>query len=269
MGSSESAAASAPASTEAAPAGAQDSEESFRTAPGGRSVIVGDVHGCREELEALLAGVQFAPRADRLVLVGDLIARGPDPHGVLGLIERYGADAVRGNHEDTLLRGRGDPTRVSGEYRSLAETLSEDEWRLLERMPLWLDLPEHDVRVVHAGVVPGMAIEKTPTDALLRIRAIDERGGWTDDKHAPTLWGAVYEGPPHVVFGHNALTEPQLHEWATGIDTGCVYGGRLSALVLSSGERLPRGRGALALLVSVPARRVYRPITPKKERTAR
>jgi calcineurin-like phosphoesterase family protein len=226
---------------------------SSEAAAGGRTVIVGDVHSCREELEALLAALRFTPGPDRLVFVGDIIARGPDPHGVLELIERYGARTVRGNHEDTLLRGRSDPTRVSGEYRRLAEALSADEWRLVERMPLWIDLPEHDLRVVHAGVVPGMAIEKTPADALLRIRAIDEHGAWTDDKQAPTLWGAVYEGPPHVVFGHNALTEPQLHPWATGIDTGCVYGGRLTALVLPA---------------RVQARRVYRPISTKKESPA-
>jgi len=132
-------------------------------------------------------------------------------------------------------------------------------------MPLWIDLPEHRLRVVHAGVVPGQTIETTPADALLRIRAIDARGEWTDDKQAPILWGTLYEGPPHVVFGHNALTEPQLHPWATGIDTGCVYGGRLTALVLAAREPVPRGREVLAKLVSVPARRVYRPVGEKRE----
>jgi hypothetical protein len=238
---------------------------SSEDASGGRTIVVGDVHGCREEVEALLAAVRFAVQSDRLVFVGDLVARGPDPRGVLGLVEGYGARAVRGNHEARLLEGRRDPTRVSGEYRRLAEALTADEWRTLENMPLWIDLPEHELRVVHAGVVPGKKIENTPADALLRIRAIDAHGEWTDDKNAPTLWGTRYEGPPHVVFGHNALTEPQLHEWATGIDTGCVYGGRLTAVVLAAGEPMPRGRGALAKLTSVPAKHVYRPIPERKE----
>lgn len=235
------------------------------TAGGGRTVIVGDVHGCREELEALLQTVRFVSNLDRLVFVGDLVARGPDSRGVLGVANRHGARVVRGNHEARLLQGRADAALVSGEYRRLAEELTGDEWRILESMPLWLDLPEHDLRVVHAGVIPGKSIEKTSVDALLRIRAIDQHGGWTDDKQAPVLWGTLYEGPPHVVFGHNALTEPQLHAWATGIDTGCVYGGRLTAMVLATGEPVPRGRAALAKLVSVPARRVYRPIGDKKE----
>lgn len=232
---------------------------------GGRTLIVGDVHGCRDELEALLESLRFTRGVDELVLVGDLVARGPDSRGVLQLVEHWEARAVRGNHDAKLLEGRTDPTRVSGEYRRLAEGLSENEWRTLENMPLWIDLPAHGVRVVHAGVVPGRPVEETPADALLRIRAIDEHGHWTDDKQAPTLWGMRYEGPPHVVFGHNALTDPQLHEWATGIDTGCVYGGRLTAVVLAAGEPMPRGRGALAKLASVRARRAYRPIEDRKE----
>ncbi|HXX65914.1 MAG TPA: metallophosphoesterase [Polyangiaceae bacterium] len=231
----------------------------------GRTVIVGDVHGCREELEALLEALHFISHVDRLVFVGDLVARGPDSRGVLGLMERHGARAVRGNHEARLLEGRADAGLVSGEYRRLAEALCEREWRLLEGMPLWIDLPEHGLRVVHAGVVPGRAIETTPTNALLRIRAIEPGGEWTDDKHAPVLWGTLYQGPPHVVFGHNALTDPQLHPWATGIDTGCVYGGRLTALVLAAREPVPRGHAVLAKLASVPARRVYRAIGEKKE----
>jgi hypothetical protein len=62
-----------------------------------------------------------------------------------------------------------------------------------------------------------------------------------------------------VVFGHNSLEEPQLHEWATGIDTGCVYGNRLTALVLDPGEPPPRGRAVRSKLVSVAARRRYYP----------
>ncbi len=70
-----------------------------------RTVIVGDVHGCRAELEALLARVAFGT-GDRLVMVGDLVVRGPDPAGTLDLLASLGARAVRGNHEDRLLRCR-------------------------------------------------------------------------------------------------------------------------------------------------------------------
>jgi hypothetical protein len=227
-----------------------------------RTVVVGDVHGCRKELEELLEKVRFEMGSDRLVFVGDLVARGPDTPGVLALARELGAMAVRGNHEDKVLAGRTDPGTIDGEHRRIAESLDAVEWRQLAAMPLWVDLPEHALRVVHAGVVPGQPVEQTPPEALLKMRALDSRGRWTDAKSERPLWGEVYVGPPHVVFGHNALDEPLLHKWATGLDTGCVYGRALTALVLERDELMPRGRSVRRKLVSVSARRKYHP--PKR-----
>jgi hypothetical protein len=237
----------------------------------GRTVIVGDVHGCRVELETLLVKTHWAEGVDRLFFVGDLVARGPDSRGVLALVEKLGGRAVRGNHEDKLLRARDEgspgapgrgrnlavPTRLEGEHERLAAQLSQEDWYFLEQMPLWIDLAEHGVRLVHAGVVPGKPIERTPREALLTIRAVDASGRWSDAKERRPLWGEQYVGTPHVVFGHNALLEPQLHSWATGIDTGCVYGGRLTALVLDERQPMPRGIDAARMLASVPAQRSY------------
>jgi len=223
----------------------------------GRTVIVGDVHGCSSELETLLQHIEFAPRSDSLVLVGDVVARGPDSQGVLALMVRLGATSVRGNHEGKLLgwRRRGKP--LGPDHDSLGRALSDDEWRILEAMPLWIDLPEHGLRVVHAGVVPGLDVDRCPPEALLKMRTVDAKGRWSDEPDAGVPWGALYEGPPHVVFGHHARAEPQVHPWATGIDTGCVYGGRLTALVLSKGEPVPRGAAVREHLESVPAMRRY------------
>jgi Calcineurin-like phosphoesterase len=223
------------------------------------TVIVGDVHGCAAELEELMDEVRLTEGRDQLVLVGDLVVRGPDSHGALALARKLGAKTVRGNHENKLLAWRRDGRSLGTEHARVARELSEDEWHMLEAMPLWMDLPSHGVRVVHAGVVPGVAVELTPPEALLKIRTIDARGRWSDEPDAGPLWGSRYPGPPHVVFGHNARATPQLHAWATGIDTGCVYGGRLTAVVLSEGEPMPRGDAARALLRSVRARRAYHP----------
>ncbi len=222
----------------------------------GRTVIIGDVHGCTQEVEDLLLAVRFSATGDRVVFVGDLVVRGPDPLGTLALLRRLGARAVRGNHEQKLLDGRAGG-RLGAQHQRVASELGEEDWRAIEAMPLWLDLPAHGVRVVHAGTIPGFPVESTPPAALLTMRTIDAAGRWSDKRDAGTPWGRVYSGPPHVVFGHNAASEPQLHAWATGIDTGCVYGGRLTALVLDEGEPIPRGEGARAKLVSVPASRRY------------
>ncbi|HLV20844.1 MAG TPA: hypothetical protein VKZ49_08175, partial [Polyangiaceae bacterium] len=78
------------------------------------------------------------------------------------------------------------------------------------------------------------------------------------------LWGARYTGPPHLVFGHNAREGVQLHPWATGLDSGCVYGGALTAMVLEAAEPVPPAAERQRVLVSVPARRVYfQPQKPK------
>lgn len=221
-----------------------------------RTLIVGDVHGCRDELESLLEKAAITA-SDRVVFVGDLIVRGPDPKGVLDLVQKLGARVVRGNHEDRLLASRKDPKYPLGDAQkaTIAE-MRKRHWAMIEGWPLWLDLPEHGVRVVHAGVVPGLPIEKQDPHAIMYMRSLGP-GNEPHEKRGEVLWGARYTGPPHVVFGHNARAEVQIHPWATGLDTGAVYGGRLTGMLLETGERPPPVGERLGCLISVPARRRY------------
>jgi hypothetical protein len=236
----------------------------------GRTVIVGDVHGCVDELAALLDAVRF-DTGDRLVLVGDVVVRGPDSLGVLDIVRRTGAVLVRGNHEERLLSSRAGAQAIGPAARPIkplgrlhaevAARLRPVDWAIMEAAPLYYFLPDHEVCVIHAGLVPGVPIEEQRRTTLLSIRGLGEAGEPVD-RRGGVLWGVSYQGPPHIVFGHNAGVSPQLHPWATGIDTGCVYGGALTALVLDEGARVPRDVVARKrLLVTVPARREYsRPI---------
>lgn len=220
----------------------------IRGAPSGghRTIIVGDVHGCATELDALLDRLSFST-GDRLVFVGDLVARGPDTLGVLDIARRTGAIVVRGNHEQNLLTPFEAASKL---HRELIASLRPIDWTLVKTSPLSLDLPEHEIRVVHAGLDPALPFEQQAPDTLMRIRTVKRRG--------PVLWGTCYEGPPHIVFGHHAAQGLQLHPWATGLDTGCVYGGRLTALVLAAGQKMPQDLEARKkLLVSEPARKVW------------
>ena len=231
-----------------------------------RTVIVGDVHGCAGELSTLLDTIAFTS-GDQLVLVGDLVARGPDSLGVLDIARTTGALIVRGNHEQKLLdwfgprgaRARGGvapKAPIGSIHRDLALELRPHDWSLIETSKLWIDLPEHDVRVVHAGIDPAIPFERQLPDTLMRIRTVVAPGSKRGRGHV--LWGERYVGPPHIVFGHNAAPGLQLHSWATGLDTGCVYGGRLTAMVLAKGQKVPRAIAARrAVLVSQPARRVW------------
>jgi len=225
-----------------------------------RTIIIGDVHGCSRELEQLLERLHAGP-GDNLVFVGDLVNRGPDSTGVLRLVRELGARSVLGNHEQRLIaarvsraQGKTGP-RLGSSLERLMSELSEEDWRQIEAMPLKIDLPEHGLRVVHGGVVPGVPFEALEPSIVTRIRSIADDG--TPSEKWGTPWGARYTGPPHVVFGHNARAVPQLHPDATGLDTGCVYGGRLTALVLAAGSQVPPPHEREQALVSVQAERVY------------
>jgi calcineurin-like phosphoesterase family protein len=218
------------------------------------TVIVGDVHGCADELRDVLRAAGHR-RGDRLVLVGDLVAKGPDSHGVLQLAREEKALAVLGNHDAHALRARseaaaGGDREVKPERRQVLDTLTGDDWAYLEALPLFVRLgPEKrgapPVAVVHAGAVPGIPLEKQDREHLLTLRSI-RPDGTPSKKIEARPWAALWRGPELLVFGHDAVRGLQEHPWATGLDTGCVYGGRLTALIL------PERR-----LVSVPARRVY------------
>lgn len=221
-----------------------------------RTVIVGDVHGCASELEALLDRIAFSS-GDRLIFVGDLVARGPSSLGVLDIARSTGAVVVRGNHEQKLLDWQAAPLAakppIGKLHRDLARSLRPVDWTMLATSKIELDLPEHGLRVVHAGIDPNLTWDEQDPNTMMRIRTVPGDAG-----ERQVLWGARYAGPPHVVFGHNAAPGLQLHPWATGLDTGCVYGGRLTAIVLANGQRIPRAVAARrALLVSEPARQVW------------
>jgi hypothetical protein len=237
-----------------------------------RTIVVGDVHGCRDELERLLDLVKYDEK-DELFFLGDLLSRGPDPRGVLSIMRRAGARGVRGNHDDVLLKWRaavqsGDSDAHLGKAkRKLAEELDSADWSVLESLELYIDLPDHELRLVHAGVVPGVPIEAQDEQSLLCMRYLGPRNepiekigvprGEAVEKDGIVLWGRRYTGPPHVVFGHNAQLEPQLHPWATGIDTGVVYGERLTAMVLEKDQRVPSVDDRRKVLFSVRAKEHY------------
>jgi diadenosine tetraphosphatase ApaH/serine/threonine PP2A family protein phosphatase len=226
----------------------------------GRSIFIGDVHSCATELSELLSAVAVTAD-DHVYFAGDLLTRGPDARGVLRLFRALHARSAVGNHEQRLLslraaQKKGDAgLNLNSSHAELCAQLSDEDWATLESLPLWLDVPEHGVRVVHAGVVPGVPIERQDPWLLTHIRSIDAHGKPSEKWGA--LWGSLYRGSPHIVFGHNARQRPQLHPDATGLDTACVYGGALTALVLPAGALPPPPDTRLDALISVRAQRIY------------
>lgn len=209
-----------------------------------RTIIVGDIHGCYDELIDLLDKVNFGGR-DRVVSVGDLIVKGQKNREVLDLFmtdERF--SSVIGNH-DLALRRRwnGEDVELKPSQREAHRELKADKERYapyLNAQPFMIDLGTH--LVVHAGLRPNVALYSQTTGDLTELRTI----GAYRDSDAGTPWYEVYDGKKIVLFGHWVSTEPRLGPKAIGLDTGCVCGNRLTAYILETGE-----------FQSVPARRVY------------
>ena len=225
-----------------------------------RTVIVGDVHGCADELSELFDRVAVTT-SDQVFLVGDLVSRGPDPRRALSIVREVGGRSVVGNHELKLLeirkkRARGESVPAPRHLARLFELFDDADWALLESLPLHFDVPEHDLRVVHAGVLPGLPFDQQDPWVLTHIRSVRADGTASNDFDGRP-WASLYAESPHVVFGHDARSKLQVWPAATGLDTGCVYGGALSALVLPDGSLPPPPDDRRDAIVSLPARRAY------------
>jgi protein phosphatase len=239
--------------------------------------VIGDVHGCRSELETLLTSLGWTIKHDsggpvgathpegRVALfVGDLVDRGPDSPGVLrlvmGMVRAGTALCVAGNHEAKLLRKlRGKEVTISHGLAETLEQLSAADPSFATSVASFIDgLISHYVLdggrlvVAHAGIK-----EEYQGRASGRVRAFCLYGdttGETDEYGLPVRypWASDYRGAATVVYGHTPTVDPEWVNNTICIDTGCVFGGRLTAL------RYPE-----RTLVSVPAEREhYAPAKP-------
>ena len=237
--------------------------------------IIGDVHGCFDELVTLLGrlGYQVAARGDpasegglsvthptgrKAVFVGDLVDRGPGVTRVIRLVMDMVSDGaalcVAGNHESKLVRKlRGRNVQISHGLAETLEQLETEPPEFRQQAEAFLDglishyvLDDGNLVVAHAGMKP-----EYQGRASARVRDFclyGETTGETDEFGLPVRynWAAEYRGRAAVVYGHTPVAEPAWLNNTINIDTGCVFGGKLTAL------RYPEQE-----LVSVPAARVY------------
>ncbi|MDP6410017.1 MAG: metallophosphoesterase [Planctomycetota bacterium] len=232
-----------------------------------RRIFVGDIQGCREELERLLEAVDFDPAADELHPVGDLVNRGPDSLGTLRLLRELDAGGVLGNHDLHLLR-TASGLRQARPTDTFADVLAADE---REALLAWLGgLPFvrawDDLLAVHAGLHPlwrapqRLLSDRDPlspdpdVDFATRARycapdGTRPAGDWPEPTAPFRPWFAFW--PPHegetrtVAFGHWARLGGVHRPLLRGLDTGCVWGGSLTAWIAEE-DRLISVRAARA-----------------------
>lgn len=202
-----------------------------------RTVVVGDVHGCLGELRALLDKCDAEPGRDDIVFVGDLVAKGPDSRGVVELARKLRARTVRGNHDQKVIswweaREEGQtPPKLKPAHQDVCDELADADWAYLVATPHFVPLDAHQAIVVHAGLVPGVALKDQDPENMITMRSIRPDGTPTKVLEDGVPWASLWRGPEHVVFGHDAVRGLQEYTYATGLDTGCVYGGELTALI--------------------------------------
>ncbi|KAG7399894.1 hypothetical protein PHYBOEH_007580 [Phytophthora boehmeriae] len=222
--------------------------------PATRVLVIGDVHGCFDELQLLLLKCEFSIDKDRLVFVGDLVNKGPKSLEVLRFVRDSNSLCVRGNHDDAALSAYYNWVnggRVSGTAKyPYVEQFQEDDVQFLEQLPFSLSLPAHgNAVVVHAGLVPGVDLQEQRPIDMYKMRFVQrqvagvETSQWvalekkkfrSESGGEPYMWATQWTGPQRVYFGHAASAGLQQEDFATGLDTGCVYGRRLTACIIPS-----------------------------------
>ncbi|MDR3727118.1 MAG: metallophosphoesterase [Terracidiphilus sp.] len=224
------------------------------TAQCGSLDIVGDVHGCLEELLELMAVLGYRasrqnggfavtpPPGRKLAFAGDLVNRGPATVEVLRLamsMMRAGqALCVAGNHDLSLLKAMSDGTNATAPF--LAQSIEQlghetNMFRIqaavfLAELPIYSLFDGGKLAIAHAGLKEWMLGRSTAEVSRFALQG--ESTGERDEFGVPirSNWAADYHGKTLVVYGHSPVAEPLWQNNTVNIDTGCVYGGRLTAL---------------------------------------
>ena len=250
-----------------------------------RTIFIGDVHGCLEELKLLLAKINYVAghrELDRLIFVGDLVDRGPDSAGVVNYVRVLGAECVIGNHDNKYIRfnrhenkklaslKRGErspyknPMRLGDSKLSVFHSMGEENLEWLSNLPSSIHIPDLNVLVVHAGVKPGTNPFHQADGTLFHCRFVDadthklvKLGPDHVQPEGSKYWAEFYNHTVDIVHGHHVHERdaPTIYTNDCGarcidIDTGACFGGNLTAMIYD--DKHPEG-----YFESVKALKVY------------
>lgn len=209
-----------------------------------RLIVYGDIHGCYNELISLRKKINPQPN-DIEVCVGDILTKGKHSVETLDFIMKHNIKSVLGNHEEKLLRylkhqksPKKNPVKLTLDEENIIASLTEEHIKFLENMPLFLSFGT--IVVLHGGLQNRMELNnltKRDKEKILRLRYIDQDGhfiAYGDEQEDSIFWADVYNGSQgFVVYGHQWFDEVRKSPFALGIDTGCVYGNKLSTAIFN------------------------------------
>lgn len=234
-----------------------------------RHIVVGDIHGCFDEFQDLLKKVSYDEDSDHLVLVGDLVDRGPKSMEVVDWAMKRNAvvNVVQGNHEAKHLRffrheqkkihnrHYKNPMKMPEYILEAYNSLTDDHRWYLKKLPFYLRLPEFNLVVVHGGLLPGKKVQDHTPEQIIYTRYLDNDNftqvqlGPPPDfkpKENTSFWTNFWDGAENVAFGHHVFDLEKVLELPSAnqgicyaLDTGCCFGGKLTAMVLERGTQTP------------------------------
>jgi len=229
-----------------------------------RNIIIGDVHGCIDELKDLINKLELSS-TDHLFFIGDLIDKGPDSVGVVKYVYElsilYSTVLILGNHEEKFLRflyNKANNKKALAEMKTtpdfeiLARTLLDDEIEFLKQSYYTFNIKEQNIVLLHGGITGNCILDFSNNykynthlpkqfkglDLITKTRHLDNSGKFVSlgqENEQTQFWAETYDGKyGKVIFGHNPFMQvtPKYFKNAIGIDTGCVFGGYLTALII-------------------------------------
>ena len=190
-----------------------------------RTIFIWDIHGCFDEFMALLDKINFDYEKDKLYLTGDLINKGPKAFEVVDFLLKHPKIlSVKWNNELNFLRFlENDMRKYNPVFDVYKQQFKPEHIEYLKNLPLWIETDEW--LLVHGWLIPGKTLEEHTEDEITRIRMYN----WKP-------WYEYYNKGKVVIYWHWAADGLRIRKFTKGLDSGCVYGKRLTAYIWENWE---------------------------------
>lgn len=210
-----------------------------------RTLIIGDIHGCLVELKELVS--IFSPKdGDVIISVGDVIGKGYNPSGCIEYLESINAVTILGNHEywylkyfpfddDSIQRAISDNSKKFKKHILLFESYNlEKYYDWMKQLPLFYETK--DFIVLHGGFDPRVNLKDNSIHDVVSMREIYIAEAEDNDNKKKVPWFDLYKGEKHIFFGHWAKMGFYHSDRVTCLDTGCVYGKKLTGYIVEENK---------------------------------